>query len=139
MCKYGDSCSFAHGEHELQKKTHVASKYRMSMCTDYEKGCCMRGSRCPFLHSAIDCSDFDEQRTRFQNLLAENARIMTERIEKAADPEISVFNVAYSSRNRLSVFAEIVPENSLKNRTKKRGQKHRAAKQLKKAFAAESF
>jgi len=32
------------------------------------------------MHSAVDFSDFDEQRTRYQNLLNENARIMTERI-----------------------------------------------------------
>lgn len=55
---------------------------------------------------------------------------MNERIDQAADPEISVFNVAYSNKTRLSVFAEIVPEKSLKNRTKKRGQKHRASRQL---------
>ena len=52
----------------------------MTTCTAYEQGYCIYGKRCQFMHSAVDFSDFDEQRTRYQNLLNENARIMTERI-----------------------------------------------------------
>lgn len=61
------------------------------------------------MHSAVDFSDFEEQRTRFQNLLTENARIMQERIDQAADPDINQFNIAMSSRPRLAVFEHHCP------------------------------
>lgn len=31
-CTYGDSCAFAHGEAELQKKKHVPSRYKTKLC-----------------------------------------------------------------------------------------------------------
>jgi len=27
-CRFGDSCAFAHGDYELQKKKHVPIKYK---------------------------------------------------------------------------------------------------------------
>mmetsp|Transcript_19367 Transcript_19367/g.23905 ORF Transcript_19367/g.23905 Transcript_19367/m.23905 type:complete len:104 (+) Transcript_19367:621-932(+) len=58
-CKFGNMCAFAHGEHELQKKTHVATKYRMKPCTAYQEGYCIYGRRCQFLHTEIDFTDFE--------------------------------------------------------------------------------
>jgi len=31
-CKWGDKCSYAHGEHELVKKTHLPSNYMTKAC-----------------------------------------------------------------------------------------------------------
>lgn len=35
ICPFEDDCAFAHGDDELQKKTHVAKQYRMTLCKSY--------------------------------------------------------------------------------------------------------
>jgi hypothetical protein len=112
-CKFGDECAFAHGEDELVKKTHVASKYRMTLCKSYTtgQGYCQYGVRCQFSHIKTDFSDFDNQKTRYQNLLSENAAIMKSRIDQVANPDVSTFNIAMPSKGRLAIFESICPEN----------------------------
>lgn len=64
-CKFGEECAFAHGSEQLLKKTHVASKFRMTLCKSYLHGNCQYGSRCQFSHPSVDFSDFESQRTRY--------------------------------------------------------------------------
>ena len=50
-CKFGDSCAFAHGEHQIQNKLHVPSNYKTKVCKQFhESGYCSYGLRCQFLH-----------------------------------------------------------------------------------------
>jgi hypothetical protein len=32
VCRYGDTCSYAHGSHQLQKKTHLPSNFMTKLC-----------------------------------------------------------------------------------------------------------
>jgi hypothetical protein len=114
ICAYGDECAFAHGEQELQKKVHVTSHYKMSLCQTYHSYpfYCLYGERCQFAHLRRDFSDFHDQKTPYQNLLSENVRIMSQRIEQASDPDITVFNVAKPTKARLKVFQMISAEAS---------------------------
>ena len=51
-CKFGETCAFAHGDDELQKKRHVPSKYKTKLCKQYhETMYCPYGLRCQFVHS----------------------------------------------------------------------------------------
>jgi butyrate response factor len=51
-CKFQDTCSFAHGAHELVKKKHVPPNFKTKACVQFhETGFCPYGNRCQFLHS----------------------------------------------------------------------------------------
>ena len=107
-CKFGDQCAFAHGYDDLQKKTHVASRYKVTLCKSYHSApyYCQYGSRCQFAHLARDFNNSDNQN---RHLLSENARIMMDRINGVADPDINIFNVAKPDKPRLAVFSHFCP------------------------------
>lgn len=51
-CYFKDTCSFAHGAHELVKKKHVPPNFKTKACVQFhETGFCPYGNRCQFLHS----------------------------------------------------------------------------------------
>ncbi|CAK70745.1 unnamed protein product (macronuclear) [Paramecium tetraurelia] len=60
-CKYGDKCSFAHGQTELQPKTHLHSKYKTKPCKRFfQQGYCPYGIRCQYIHDElINQNEFD--------------------------------------------------------------------------------
>jgi len=54
-CRYGDTCSYAHGKDQLQKKTHLPSNFMTKLCHQFhEEGTCAYGERCQYLHSHYD-------------------------------------------------------------------------------------
>lgn len=65
--------------------------------------------------------------------MTENARIMKERIDSAANPNIDTFNVALPSKGRLAFFAQLCPEKKAKKTTsiKPTGLRTRDQKSLK--------
>jgi hypothetical protein len=51
-CVFKNTCSFAHGSHELVKKKHVPPNFKTKACVQFhETGFCPYGNRCQFLHS----------------------------------------------------------------------------------------
>ena len=52
MCRRGDNCNFAHGEHELKKKKDTFTRFKCSRCESYNMApyYCEYGSRCQFAH-----------------------------------------------------------------------------------------
>ncbi|CAD8052920.1 unnamed protein product [Paramecium sonneborni] len=53
-CKFGNECSFAHGQEELQPKIHLHQKYKTKACIRYfNDGFCPYGIRCQYLHNEI--------------------------------------------------------------------------------------
>jgi hypothetical protein len=56
-CTKGKSCTFAHGDNDIQdiKKTHNNTKTKI--CTKWEKGTCTFGENCRFAHGDNDIQD----------------------------------------------------------------------------------
>jgi hypothetical protein len=119
-CHFGDSCAFAHGHDQLKKKVHVTSQYRLTPCHQFHSTShyCFYGNRCQFAHIHTDFSDWGTK-TRYTMLLSENQRVMQQRIEQSAEPDITLFNVALPSKKRLPAFEAIYMPEKKKRGTKK--------------------
>lgn len=54
MCHRGDSCTFAHGMHELGQDPASAqidvSQWKLKLCVWFDHGLCRRGSQCSYAH-----------------------------------------------------------------------------------------
>ncbi|KAM3129836.1 hypothetical protein pb186bvf_018046 [Paramecium bursaria] len=54
FCRYGDECSFAHGDTELLPKGHLHQKYKTKPCKRFFKqGYCPYGIRCQYIHDEL--------------------------------------------------------------------------------------
>jgi len=110
-CKWNDRCSYAHGRHELVKKTHMPKNFMTKACEQFHKEMyCAYGSRCQFMHSDRDI--YEHQ--RYTTVLSENSRLAKEKMAKVdLDPEASgnVYINVFTTKSRLSCFANITDAN----------------------------
>ena len=69
-CKYGDSCAFAHGYDELNKRK-MSNNYKTKPCKQFfELGYCSYGVRCQFSHKMLkECEDENEDRKKVVSYL----------------------------------------------------------------------
>merc|ERR1712157_481546 len=88
---------------------------------------CFYGERCQFAHIKTDFSDFTAEKSRYTMLMHENTQIMKSRIEKAADPDVTVFNAAMPSKARLPIFEEIYSSEKKKAKKAKKNKNRRAS------------
>ncbi|KAK3284194.1 hypothetical protein CYMTET_8144 [Cymbomonas tetramitiformis] len=50
-CKYGDNCTFAHGEHEIKNNVKAKMNHKTKLCSNWLRdGSCAYGDRCGFAH-----------------------------------------------------------------------------------------
>ena len=92
-CKFTDTCSFAHGSHELVKKKHVPANFKTKACVQFhETGFCPYGNRCQFLHSQLSIfgkliNNRKPESLSNQKVLTENIRLSEQRATQIQDEE----------------------------------------------------
>ena len=104
-CKFLDTCSFAHGDHELKGKAHLPTSYKTRACVIFHTDLtCNYGSRCQFLHAQRNIYKADQD---YSAVLRENARLTQQRqvLVEGQDEQIPYLNVFKT--NRLRVFSSI--------------------------------
>ena len=73
-CKFGENCAFAHGDHELKKKTNLNVNYKTKPCKQFfEEGYCNYGTRCQFSHKKEVYNEFHhiepEKKINYNNII----------------------------------------------------------------------
>eukprot|EP00347_Sterkiella_histriomuscorum_P002049 403369670 len=79
-CEFSQSCSFAHGEHELQRKQHVPQNYKTKLCKQFHEHLyCPYGMRCQFLHS--ETKSESKQDIEYSKKLEQNVQLVQEKLK----------------------------------------------------------
>ena len=122
-CEYSDSCSFAHGSHELQQKIDLHKNYKTKQCKRFHKDLyCPYGSRCQFLHGEAGIEKAVKKASKHNSAISEAAGpAYGEETEHLKETPISykrllddvvlaeekLFSGSKSSRRRLTCFESI--------------------------------
>jgi len=115
-CKYGNSCAFAHGSDELNKRK-MSSNYKTKLCKQFfELGYCAYGVRCQFSHKKIKESPEDEENkisyTKILNEFNGGNNLISHEIIKR--PRLMTFEDITKSaqetkeKNRLALYEDIL-------------------------------
>lgn len=105
-CRWGNKCSYAHGAHEIVKKTHLPKNFMTKACELFHKDkFCAYGKRCQFMHSERDI--YSNQ--KYTTVLRENARLAQAKINTVDefDNNAQIYLNVFERKCRLSVFAEV--------------------------------
>ena len=63
-CEYAETCSFAHGNHELKQRTDKPRNYKTKQCKRFHKELyCPYGPRCQFLHDKVPVQVADKKKS----------------------------------------------------------------------------
>ena len=123
FCKFGDSCAFAHGPEELNKRK-MSSNYKTKPCKQFfELGYCSYGVRCQFSHKLLkECnepnrdnrekekkevsylkilSDFNNSSNQISHEVLKRPRLMT-------FENIASCSLDESEKNRLELYEDIL-------------------------------
>jgi len=124
-CEYAETCSFAHGNHELKQRTDMPRNYKTKQCKRFHKELyCPYGPRCQFLHDKVPAQAADKKKpapkvvvesaaassVSYSDLLntAEPLAFTLDQLAIQVEPDISgVPEIEAVSNRRLRVFENI--------------------------------
>ena len=113
-CKFGDSCAFAHGTDELNKRK-MSNNYKTKPCKQFfELGYCSYGIRCQFSHKLLKefddknevsylkiLSDFNNSSNQISHEIIKRPRLMT-------FENITSCTLDEKEKNRLELYKDIL-------------------------------
>ena len=113
-CKFGDTCAFAHGAEELNKRK-MSSNYKTKPCKQFfELGCCTYGVRCQFSHKLLKECD-EEDKVSYMKILNEfndSNKLISHEVVKR--PRLKTFEDIFKcendikEKNRLELYEDIL-------------------------------
>jgi hypothetical protein len=119
-CKYGDSCAFAHGTDELNKRK-MSSNYKTKPCKQFfELGYCSYGIRCQFSHKLLkECEEKKSDETQdevsylkilqdFNNSSNQISHEILKRPRLMTFEDIASCTLDEKEKNRLELYEDIL-------------------------------
>jgi len=119
-CKYGDSCAFAHGTDELNKRK-MSNNYKTKPCKQFfELGYCSYGVRCQFSHKLLkECEDNENNDIRkeisylkilsdFNNSSNQISHEVLKRPRLMTFESIASCTLDETKKNRLELYEDIL-------------------------------
>ena len=119
-CKYGDSCAFAHGTDELNKRK-ISSNYKTKPCKQFfELGYCSYGIRCQFSHKLLkECEEKKSDETQdevsylkilqdFNNSSNQISHEILKRPRLMTFEDIASCTLDEKEKNRLELYEDIL-------------------------------
>jgi len=107
-CRYGDKCSFAHGNEELKGKPNLPAQWKTKPCKMFHAtGRCDYGIRCHFVHvlptpNELISIRFAKLGPKIEELTKKNTIMMK--------PSYNSSNYKTENRPRLPVFSNMKQE-----------------------------
>ena len=110
FCRFGDECTFAHGDFELNRKASMPSNYKTKVCTQFTEDpfYCPYGEKCQFLHiTFVKSSQTSNKPVKYSEILNETLKQLEKRIMHLDNFENFEIPEAVFRKQRLSVFKDL--------------------------------
>lgn len=109
-CKYGNTCSFAHGIEELRSRTDMHPIYKTKQCKPFaESGLCLYGKRCLFIHNHLTIEQ--QKSALYTNMLKDNIEYAKTRMNclsgKNEELDDNIIYISSYARRRLKIFNKL--------------------------------
>lgn len=113
-CRFGDECTFAHGDQELHKRAAMPPNYKTKVCKQFTEKpfYCPYGEKCQFLH--INRSEEPSKQIKYSVMLTQTLKQMEQRLIYLDDyedidmpsKEFEIPSFVFK-KQRLSIFKEL--------------------------------
>jgi len=109
-CRFGDECTFAHGDRELHRRSSMPANYKTKICKQFteEPYYCPYGEKCQFLHLTFSTeAQGTKRQLKYSEMLSETCKQMEKKLMHMNNFEDLDLPIPVFKNSRLSVFKEL--------------------------------